>query len=80
MFAEKEIVQNSKDRLGFNIAFGIIDLDTFKAVEGIEKTGSLKAYSITSDLVTFDLLKIPIHKCTQEDKKKFYKPNILYER
>ncbi len=43
MFADTEIVQPQKDRLGFNIAFGIIDLDTFKATEGIEKTGFLKA-------------------------------------
>ena len=43
VFADTDIVKIPKDRLGFNIAFGIIDLNTYKAPEGIEKTGFLKA-------------------------------------
>jgi hypothetical protein len=43
VFADIDIVKNQKDRLRFNIAFGIIDEITFKAPEGIEKTGFLKA-------------------------------------
>ena len=43
VFLDTEIVETTKERLGFNIAFGLIDLGTLKAVEGIEKTGFLKA-------------------------------------
>ena len=31
VFADIDIVQNPKDRLGFNFAFGIIDSKTYKA-------------------------------------------------
>ncbi len=80
MFSDTEIVQNPKDRLGFNIAFGIIDLSTSKAVEGIEKTGSLKASYISWNLDKYDIEEIPIQKCKLEDKKKFYEPNKIYQR
>ena len=43
VFVDTEIVQTPKDRLGFNIAFGLIDTGTYKAVEGIEKIGFFKA-------------------------------------
>ncbi len=74
MFADIDIVQTPKDRLGFNIAFGIIDYITLEAAEGIEKTGFLKASYLSLNLDKLDSGEIPIHKCTLEDKKKFYKP------
>jgi len=36
---------SSEDYLGFNVAFGIIDENTYKSVEGIERTGSFQVYS-----------------------------------
>ena len=38
VFADSEKVQTS--RLGLNIAFGVVDVNTFKGVEGVEKTGN----------------------------------------
>jgi len=39
VFEDTEIVKTTSGRLGFNIAFGIIDFDTYAAVEEIEKIG-----------------------------------------
>jgi hypothetical protein len=75
VFSDTEIVQNPKERLGFNIAFGIIDIFTYKAPEGIEKTGFIKARNFSYNVDKIDRGEIPIHKCTLEDKKKFYEPN-----
>ena len=79
MFADTDIVKNQKDRLEFNIAFGLIDGNTYKAVEVIEKTGFFKARYKSWNVEKLDSWEIPIHKCTLEDKKKFYKPNKIYE-
>jgi hypothetical protein len=79
VFADTDIVQTPKDRLGFNIAFGIIDAFTYKAPEGIEKTGLLKANYFSVNVEKYDSGEIPIHKCTLEDKKKFYEPNKIYQ-
>jgi hypothetical protein len=43
VFADTEIIQTPKKRLGFNIAFGFIDYSNWKAVKGIETIGSFKA-------------------------------------
>jgi hypothetical protein len=41
VFSEKDQIQAStKDSLGFNIAFGVVNSDSFKSVSEIEKTGS----------------------------------------
>ena len=65
VFEETEIIQTS--RLGFNIAFGIIDSSTFKGVEGIEKTGSLYAETMSFNKNSLNKESIPIQKCTVED-------------
>jgi len=35
------IQKSSESSLGFNIAFGVLDFDTFKGLEGINRTGVL---------------------------------------
>ena len=79
MFTDSEIIQTPEGRLGFNIAFGIIDIGTFKAVKEIEQIGSFKAEFMSKNSDSLDFREIPIHRCTQEDKKKFYKPNKIYQ-
>ena len=74
-FADTDVIQYSGDKLGFNIAFGVIDWTNYKETEGIEKIGSLKARSMSFDVKTGKIETIPIHKCTEEDKKRFYKPS-----
>jgi len=75
VFTDVEIIQTPEERLGFNIAFGIIDISTYKAVEEIEEIGSFKAEFMSFNLESFDRVEKPVHKCTLEDKKKFYNPN-----
>ncbi len=79
VFESTDIIQAPKDRLGFNIAFGVVDIDTNKAVEGIDKTGYFFAEHQYLNLGSIDFREIPIHKCTQEDRNKFYKPNKVYQ-
>ncbi len=74
VFTNPEIVQTPEDRLGFNIAFGIIDINTSKAVEEIEQIGRFKAQFMSKNSDGLDFQDLSIHRCTQEDKKKFYKP------
>ena len=62
-------------RLGFNVAFGIINDLTLKSLEGFEETGSLQATTSVYNKGQYYDEPLPIHKCTVEDKKKFYKPN-----
>jgi len=78
VFEDTEIIQTPKDRLGFNFAFGVFDYSSFKAVEGIENIGSFNAEYLSFDKEKADRGAIPIRKCTEEDKKKFYKPNKIY--
>ena len=75
VFTDSEIIQTPEGRLGFNIAFGIIDIGTFKAVKEIEQIGSFKAEFMSKNSDSLDFREIPIHRCTQKDVKKFYKPN-----
>jgi hypothetical protein len=42
VFEDTVRIQSSKERLGFNIAFGLIDEDTLKGLEGTEKTGGFE--------------------------------------
>ena len=44
-----------------------------------KKTGILKADYFSFNVEKTVVEEIPIHKCTLEDKKKFYKPNKIYE-
>jgi len=83
VFEDTEIVKvpSAPERLGFNVAFGIIDVDTYKAVEEIEKMGKFKAKKMSWNVIEKEFGKveeIPIHRCTDEDRKKFYKPNKIY--
>ena len=78
VFTDSEIIQTAEERLGFNIAFGIIDISTYKAVEEIEAIGSFKAEFMSFNSESFDLVETPVHRCTQEDKKKFYNPNEVF--
>ena len=74
VFTDLEIINTPEDRLGFNIAFGIIDIMTWKAVEEIEQIGRFKAQFMSKNPDGLDFQDLSIHRCTQEDKKKFYKP------
>ena len=76
VFEDTEKIQTS--RLGFNIAFGFIDFSTFKGIEGIEKLGKFSAQNMIFDTKNINYEQISIHKCTEEDKYKFYKPNKVY--
>ena len=78
VFTNSEIVQTPEDRLGFNIAFGIIDIMTWKAVEEIEQIGRFKAQFMSKNSDSLDFQDLSIHRCTQEDKKKFYNPNKVF--
>jgi hypothetical protein len=71
----QDAVQLKTPRLGFNIAFGIINDATLKSLEGFEETGSLQATTSVYNKGQYYDVPLPIHKCTEEDKKKFYKPN-----
>jgi hypothetical protein len=56
----------------------LLDTRTFKGVEGIEKTGSFNPVIRSFNKNRYNTDPLPFHKCTEEDKKKFYKPNIVY--
>ena len=60
---------SSEDYLGFNVAFGIIDENTYKSVEGIERTGSFQVYSYAYEEINKTKQNITIRKCTEEDKR-----------
>ncbi len=76
VFEDTDRIQTS--RLGFNIAFGVIDLGTYKSLEGIEKAGHFEVLSNEADVNNYKEELLPIHKCTEEDKKNFYKPNKIF--
>ena len=57
----------------------MIDYYTFKTVEGIEKTGNLSAKVYAFDANNERYIPIPIQKCTEDDKRKFYKPSKVYK-
>jgi len=42
-FDDAETVKTVPDRLGFNVAFGIIDIDTYRSAVEIEKLGKFRA-------------------------------------
>jgi hypothetical protein len=63
-FADSDIIETQKDRLGFNVAFGLIDLATYKSVEGIEQTGSFKAKASSFNVNLSTHKSLPIQKCT----------------
>ncbi len=78
VFEDTDRIQTS--RLGFNIAFGVIDDGTDKSLEGIEKAGNFEVVSIELDGTNFKAEPLPFHKCTEEDKNKFYKPNKIFAK
>jgi len=43
VFSLTDKIITPKDRLGFNLAFGVVNYSNYKAIENIEKIGTLKA-------------------------------------
>ncbi len=78
VFKDTDRIKTS--RLGFNIAFGVVDGGAFKNLEGIEKAGHFEVSSGEYDAPNYKEELLPFHKCTEEDKKKFYKPNKIFAK
>jgi hypothetical protein len=58
----------------------MIDNVELKSIFGIEKIGSFKVLkgSIGLDGILLEA-DIPIHKCTEQDRAKFFKPKAIYQ-